>query len=201
MGASHSFLEDPADTREAIMQATYTALCEHGYAGLTIARIAEDFEKSKSLLYHHYDSKDDLLLDFLSFMLEEFEQTVPAEESESATERLARVFDHSLDDVPEEGSLEFLRAVVELRAQAAHDERFRDHFTDNDRVVHDRLVNIIEAGIEAGEFREVDPEQVAAMLLATLSGAMNQRATSEIDREAAIRRELDRYLTDLLAAD
>ena len=39
------------DTQTAIMDATYRALCEHGYSNLTIDKIDAEFEKSKSLLY------------------------------------------------------------------------------------------------------------------------------------------------------
>ena len=198
MVASHSFLENPEGTQEAIMKATYEALCKHGYAGLTIARIADDFAKSKSLLYHHYDSKDELLLDFLSAMLEEFERTVPETETKSADERLQTVFEHSLGSTPDDESLGFMRAMVELRAQAAHDERFRDHFTASDQVVQDKLVDIIEDGIEEGVFNAVDSEQVASFLLATLSGGMNQQVTTNTGQEAAIQAELDRYVDSLL---
>ncbi|MFW5900787.1 MAG: TetR/AcrR family transcriptional regulator [Halodesulfurarchaeum sp.] len=198
MAASHSFLEDPDGTQEAIMKATYEALCEHGYAGLTIARIAEDFEKSKSLLYHHYDSKDELLLDFLSYMLEEFERTVPEMETKPAAKRLNTVIEHALESTPDDGSLGFIRAMVELRAQAAHDARFRDHFTASDQVVQDKLVDIIEDGIEEGEFKAVDSEQVASLLLATLSGGMTQRVTANSGRVKAIQAELDRYIDTLL---
>lgn len=201
MGASFSFLEDPADTREAIMKATYLALCEHGYAGLTIARIAEDFEKSKSLLYHHYESKDELLLDFVSFMIEGFERSVPAPETDAAADRLQRVFEHALGAMAADDSRDFLQALVELRAQAAHDARFREQFTDNDQLVHDRFVEIIESGIESGEFRAVDSDRVASLLLATLSGGINQQATSDIDQTEAIREELDRYMTEVLKAE
>ena len=37
-------------TRAAIMEATFEALSKHGYADLTIQTIADEFEKSKSLL-------------------------------------------------------------------------------------------------------------------------------------------------------
>ncbi|MEF8772283.1 TetR/AcrR family transcriptional regulator [Halodesulfurarchaeum sp.] len=201
MVLSNSFLDDPEDTREAIMKATYEALCEHGYAGLTIARIADDFEKSKSLLYHHYDSKDELLLDFLSYMLEEFERTVPGTATKPADERLQTVFDHSLSSTPGDESLDFMRAMVELRAQAAHDDRFRDHFTDNDQVVHDKLVEILADGIEEGVFRDVDEDQVASFLLATLSGGMNQRVTSKIGQERRVMAELDRYVDAVLLTE
>lgn len=198
MVVSNSFLDEPEDTREAIMKATYEALCEHGYAGLTIARIAEDFEKSKSLLYHHYDSKDELLLDFLSYMLEEFERTVPESETKPADERLETVFDHSLSSTPADEFQDFMHAMVELRAQAAHDDRFRDHFTDNDQVVHDKLTGIIEDGIEEGVFRDVDADRVASFLLATLSGGMNQRVTSKIGQAKQVHDEFETYVSEVL---
>ncbi|MEF8774483.1 MAG: helix-turn-helix domain-containing protein, partial [Halobacteriales archaeon] len=56
------FDADAEDTDEALMAATYRALCEHGYADLTIQQIGAEFEKSTSLLYHHYDGKDELLV-------------------------------------------------------------------------------------------------------------------------------------------
>jgi AcrR family transcriptional regulator len=201
MAEDPSFLEDPEDTREAIMTATYRALCEHGYAGLTIARIAEDFEKSKSLLYHHYDSKDELLLDFLSFMLEEFQRAVPDEASKPPGDRLEEMIDHALAPEEWDEGLKFTRAMTELRAQAAHDERFRAHFTDHDRVFREALVETIEDGIADGTYREVDADRVASFLLATLAGGMNQLATADTDSAAAIRAELDRYLSVALRAE
>lgn len=42
----------PPETHERLMQATYAALCEHGYADLTLRKIAAEFEKSRGLLYY-----------------------------------------------------------------------------------------------------------------------------------------------------
>ncbi len=198
---SPSFLDEPEDTREAIMKATYQALCEHGYAGLTIARIAEDFEKSKSLLYHHYDSKDELLLDFLSFMLEKFERSVPEGKSKPPEKRLETVFERALAPEDWDEGLKFTRAMTELRAQAAHDERFREHFIDHDRVFRQALVETIEEGIEDGVFREVDAEQIGSFIFVTLSGGMNQMATAKTGHEAAILDELERYVSTVLRND
>ena len=195
------FPEDPEATREAIMKATYRALCEHGYAGLTISRIAEDFEKSKSLLYHHYDSKDELLLDFLSFMLEQFERAVPKERENSADERLEAVFEASLAPKDDEKRLQFMQAMTELRAQAAHDERFRAHFTDHDRVFRETIGEILEDGIEEGTFRDVATEQVASFLVAALSGGMNLMVTGEKDQEVATIAELREYVSVRLEAE
>lgn len=201
MAETLSFLEEPADTREAIMKATYVALCEYGYAGLTIARIADEFEKSKSLLYHHYDSKDELLLDFLSFMLEEFQQAFPESGSESPEARLETIIEGALEPETWDEGRKFTRAMTELRAQAAHDERFREHFTDHDRVFRETIVETIEAGIETGAFRDVDAERVASFVVATLAGGMNQLSTTNAEQAQSIREALDRYVSTVLRAD
>lgn len=183
------------------MKATYEALCEYGYAGLTIARIADDFEKSKSLLYHHYDSKDELLLDFLSFMLEQFERAVPKGKSKPPEERVDTILETALALGDSQDGLEFVRTMTELRAQAAHDQRFRDHFTEHDRVFREALVEAIQDGIETGVFREVDAEQVAAFMFATLTGELNQIATTESTQKQAVRTEFVRYVTTMLKTD
>ncbi|ELZ53713.1 MULTISPECIES: TetR/AcrR family transcriptional regulator [Halorubrum] len=67
---------EPSDTRQAILGAAFRALCEHGYANVTIKRIGDEFDKSQSLVYHHYDGKDDLLLDLLEYLLDQFEASI-----------------------------------------------------------------------------------------------------------------------------
>lgn len=187
--------DDPNGTREEIMEATYEALCQHGYADLTIQRIGDEFPKSKSLLYHHYDSKDALLLDFLAYMLEHFETSVPRQDHPDAAAHLQAVFDHVLPDELDEGPREFTSAMVELRAQAAHDPEYREHFTRSTRFFHDRFATIVESGIDQGVFRDVDPDRVAALLLATIDGARFQRVTIEGDDDiAAVREELRVYV-------
>jgi len=54
------------------MGATYRALCEHGYAALTMRDIAEESDRSKAALHYHYDDKEGLLLAFLDHLYEEF---------------------------------------------------------------------------------------------------------------------------------
>lgn len=198
MSTSESFLESPQNTREEIMRATYLALCENGYADLTIQRISDEFPKSKSLIYHHYDGKDELLLDFLQFMVDRFEETVPFENSDGADAHLRSVLDHVLVTPLPEKRREFAKAMVELRAQAAHDEQYRDHFTRNDRFFRNRIASIIESGIEEGVFREVDPEETAAFLVTVINGSMTERVTSNQDSTGTVRDQVEAYVTSVL---
>jgi AcrR family transcriptional regulator len=178
---------EPSDTREAILGAAFRALCEHGYASVTIQRIGDEFDKSPSLVYHHYDGKDELLLDLLGFLLDEFEASVadgsaagPSEDSaatagddapemapEEAFDRSAReqldgyltaaVDPASLDD-PYAPDERFVTVMTELRSQAASDEAFRDHFDRSDRVFGEYLERLVrEAAAEARDDASATP--------------------------------------------
>jgi AcrR family transcriptional regulator len=200
MADSEPFLESPDGTREEIMRATYLALCEHGYADLTVERIGDHFPKSKSLIYHHYDGKDDLLLSFLSFLLERFEADVPFEDDEGPEAHLDALLDHMLAAPLPDRRREFMRAMVELRAQAAHDERYRDYFTRHDAVFAERIAAVVEAGVEAGAFAPVDPDAVADFLLAAVVGGMHQRVTSDRWNAEEVREAVDEYVETVLEA-
>lgn len=195
------FLTEPDDTRGEIMGATYRALCRHGYSGITVQRIAEEFEKSKSLLYHHYDDKDELLLAFLAHMLEEFEGAVPECDAEGPAEQFDAMLDQLLAESGPPEAEQFIAAMVELRAQAAHDERYREQFNQHDRALHDRLVAVTEAGIEAGCFRDVDADRVATFLLTVIVGAMTRRATGGAAPGATVREEVESYVDRRLRAE
>lgn len=195
------FEGEPASTREAIMQATYDALAKHGYADLTIQRIGDEFAKSKSLLYHHYDSKDDLLVDFLGFMLEQMTEDVPFEEQPDAHQQLLCAYDHVFEDLLSDERVAFIRALVELRAQGAHDGTFREQFTANETFLRSRMVEIVEQGIAEGTFREVDAGRIADMLLTIVDGAFVRQTTVEGADLDAVHEEVNEYIRLRLLPD
>lgn len=170
--------ESPDGTREEILAATYRALCEHGYSELTVQRIGDEFERSTSLLYYHYENKDDLVLETLEFLLEAFESKFTTEEITAPRDQLETFFEELLDTSREEAHLE---ALLELRARATREERYRKHFERSDRFFETYLSELIEAGIEAGEFRDVDPDAVATTLVTFLNGIVLHRSIESSD--------------------
>jgi AcrR family transcriptional regulator len=194
MGFAETFADAPGGTRSEIMRATYVALTKHGYADLTIQCIADEFDKSKSLLYHHYDGKDAILLDFMRFLTDRFEAEMDAEGDADPRRRLDDFFDRVIPPTTDEGRAAFDRVLVELRAAAAHNPAFRATFTETDHVLRDRLADIVRAGMRSGDFRDGDPVRIAEFLLATMLGTLTGRATSDDGWEANIRRELDAHV-------
>lgn len=86
-----------SDTEAEFAAATYRALCKHGHANLTILGINGEYSKSPSLIYHHSDSKDELVATSLDVLLEyvetTFEEHMQARNSGDAGSRLERALD------------------------------------------------------------------------------------------------------------
>ena len=194
MGLPELFVDAPQETRTDIMRATYVALTKHGYADLTIQRIADEFAKSKSLLYHHYDGKDAILVDFMGFLTDRLVAEIDATSDAHPRQRLDELFDRLIPVAAAEERCEFDRVYVELRAVAAHDAAFRAKFTETDHAVRDRLADIIRDGIETGTFRDCNPVRIAEFLLATTLGTLMGRATSDDQWLENIRTELDAHI-------
>ncbi|MBX0323809.1 TetR/AcrR family transcriptional regulator [Halomicroarcula sp. F13] len=200
------FAGEPEDSHEAIMRATFCALQEHGYAGLSIQRIADEADLSKSTFYHHFDGKEDLLLSFLEFTLEEFDRVFKLESSGDPAKDLRTFFGLLLGDFPTAGGMpeqeDILATYVELRAQAVRNPDFRAKFTETDREFTARIAALVEEGIEDGVFRDVDPERTAQFLLTTLEGITLQNATRDDNPLPELRTAIESYMeSELLVAD
>ncbi len=206
------------ETREAIMDATHRALCKHGYANLTIQNIADEFDMTAAVLHYHYNTKDELLGAFLERVLDRYASTIDIQDIENPRDRLELMIDALLVvlldlDEPAGGgdegimSLEqgeaFSMALLEMRAQAGRDEEFREQFTENYDYAKDIMVAIIEEGIETGEFRSVDAEQVATLLLSAMLGGRAYHISLTHEEVAPTTRNalVDLILDDLLLPD
>lgn len=196
------------DTQSAeILDAVYRALCANGYADLTMQDIADECEKSTSLLHYHYDTKEDLLVAFLDDMLTEYEQRLAAERDRPPVERLLLFLARFVFD-PDAGQRHsFHRALLEMRSQGPFNERIRAQLDRSDEILRGTVGAILEDGIEAGEFEPVDVDRTAMLLVGALDGARTRQITlGESDREDAYTRTvveelLSQVIDPLLAAD
>jgi len=178
---------------DEILEATYRALCEHGFADLTVQDIADHSEKSKATIHYHYDSKHDLFTAFLDFLYEDYVDHLDAVDGETHREHLLALVECSLaegEDVPD---IDFRTAMLEIKAQAPYEEAFRDRLAKFDRYLADRIREVVEAGVESGEFRDVDPETTAEFVVTTIKGALTRRVSVDHPLEG-IRETLADYV-------
>jgi len=186
--ASDSPEKDWSTAEEEIMEATYRALLNHGYADLSISRIADELDKSKAAIYYHYDTKDDLLVAFLEFAVDRFEETIDTETGNEPAADLEHVIEKLLPLHPDEEQRQLQAVLVGLRSQAVTNGVFREQFTQIDERLAATIRGIVDHGIEEDTFRDVDPSRVAEHILATVNGAMYGRVTTDRKSAAAAAR-------------
>src|SRR5699024_5616693 len=87
-----------------------------------------------------------------------------------------------------------ISAFVESRAQAIHNESFREQFCKEDAVLKGRLTRIIQRGIDVGVFRDVDPSSVAEFILTVLEGTLFRHSLKNDDSSQSVYNELDEYV-------
>lgn len=188
------------DTPEAIMDATDSALCEHGYADLTMQDIADASDKSTAALHYHFDTKEELLLAFLDHLYEEFTDEYATTEGENAVERLVGFVDDVLCRGDIEGDEAFQTALLEIKAQAPYADPYREKLAQFDAFVRDRVEEIVADGVAEGTVRaDVDPADTAAFI-ATLIDGVNTRRVTIGETDGGTRRTFLAYVRDHLVA-
>jgi AcrR family transcriptional regulator len=191
------------EPREAVIRATYRALCAHGYANLTMQDIADETDLSKATLHYHYDTKRDLLIAFLDALTSWYEGRLETLAGDDAAERLASLFDECLSPDDSDSDTDypaFHTALLEIKAQAPYDEAYRERLAAADEVLLTRVRGIVADGVDAGTFREVDPDATAALVADVLAGGhtRNVAVGRDLDETRAV---LDGYVArHLLAA-
>ena len=188
------------DVRESIMTATYEALCEHGYTDLTAQDIADRTDRSKSALFYHYDSTEELTADFLEYLLEWLDDRVDETSALPPAQRLVRIVDWFLYGENADDRQSFHTAMLELRAQAPYNDRYREKLRKSDDRIRSTFQRILEDGIDEGQFVDHDTERTAGVLIAAIDGARIRHLTLDHDRypddvRAGI---VDRILEDLV---
>jgi AcrR family transcriptional regulator len=151
-------------TRAAILDRAVQLASAMGLEGLTIGRLADESRLSKSGLFAHFGSKEDLQVRTLERAADRFVEVVvkPALAARRGEPRVRQLFERWLRwpiDVPQPGGCIFVAASAEL------DDRpgpARDRLAQLQREWLDVLARSVRAARDEGHFRaEVDPEQFA----------------------------------------
>jgi AcrR family transcriptional regulator len=173
------------ESKKEIMEATNTALRKYGYSEISIQKIADEFPKSKSLLYHHYDSKDDILLDLIDQTLEEFTENCIEIEKNSPEKQLR---EKAFIGFNQENDI--AKAMMEIRTQGIRDKRYRDRFKKFSKTYRHTLEKLIKR--TDMEESEVKPEKAAIFIDSVNREAMFAQATEE--EIASLEKELEIYI-------
>ncbi|MWG34229.1 TetR/AcrR family transcriptional regulator [Halomarina oriensis] len=189
-------------TKQRIIEAAFDALATHGYADLSIKAIGEELGQSPSLIYYHFEDKDDLILALLDFHIEGFtEQYIEGSTADPET-KLRQLVEKFLPEEVSADELELLSVYAELRAQAARNDEYREKVTWIDDLLVETVATFIDEGIESGQFQVVESDVVAEHIVALLLHGQYARATTDREDTVPVLRTVvdDLISRDLLGA-
>lgn len=142
-------------TRAAILDDAVQVASRIGFSGLSIGRLADHAEMSKSGLFAHFRSKEQLQLQTLEHARERFIDVVvrPALATTRGERRLRVLLDgwHAWDDAALDGGCIFVAAASELDDQPGP---LRDALVRSERDWLELLATVAGTAVAEGEFRE-----------------------------------------------
>jgi AcrR family transcriptional regulator len=191
------------ETRERILAQALAMASRDGLEGLSIGNLAEALGMSKSGLFAHFGSKEDLQIEVLRAAARRFEDSVvrPSFRAPRGTPRIRQLFENWLrwansPDVA--GGCLFVTAAVELDDRPG---RPRDFLVETEKQLQDALTRAAMLAVEVGHFRKaLDCRQFAFEIHGLLLGYHHaKRLLREPRAEAAARTGFDRLLADAAA--
>ena len=191
-----------ADTREQILLRAAYLFNVKGYSGVALSDVMEVTGLQKGGIYNHFESKEQLAVEAFEYAVsligERLRQALTGKTG--ARERLRAFlifFEDYSRNPPVPGGCPIMNTAIE------HDDG-NPELRKRSRAAMERwrrfLLRTVEHGIESGELRrDIDPEQVATILIATIEGSIMMsklyRDHAHIDRALA---HLKHYVEEAL---
>jgi AcrR family transcriptional regulator len=201
--ADHKGPHKGQQTRAAILDAALGLASHMGLEGLSIGALAEVTQMSKSGVFAHFGSREELQISVIREYHARFEADVffPAMQEARGLRRLRALFERWVRQV----SVELDSGCIYISGAVEFDDRpgpVRDALASMVRAWHAALERAISLAIETGELRtDADPTQmlfeVHGLILALHHDARFLRIPGALDRaRAGFERTLSHYAND-----
>ena len=186
-----------AATRESVVGHALSIALTDGFEGLTIGNIAQAVGMSKSGVFAHFGSREDLQLAVLDAAAQRFTDNVfmPAMREKRGLPRLRAIMRHWVIWMRNEGC-PMVAAAVE------YDDRpgaIRDRVVEYQTRLRRELARAVQMAIDTGELKsDCDPEQLAFEIFAVElalhhDSRLFKRSDSMTRAERSMQRLLDSY--------
>ena len=173
--------------REEIIEAFLKVLSEKGFENATVREIAQAAGCTHRMLHHYFTTKEALVIaaveDFVASYAPGLEQELSRHGS--PTEKMQSFFDWFMD--PESFDIAQIRGWVQTWALSDNHPAILEAVRSWYARIRGIIVEIVREGIKQGEFRKVDPNIVAELILESSEGAA---ALAMMDRDASTRKSV-----------
>lgn len=155
-------------TRERIVESAVRLFAQHGFTATSVQDIVVDAGVTKGAFYHHFDSKDGVLLHIYAATESDFftRASAAAGDASSATEAITAIITETVVTVQRYRPYAAIW-LGELRIQQNADlaEESRAQALSYSEQAIQLVVDYLEKGITAGEFHGVDDVRAVALTL------------------------------------
>jgi AcrR family transcriptional regulator len=175
-------------TRAAILDVALELASRNGLEGLTIGLLADRMNMSKSGVFAHFGSREDLQMEVLKLYHHRFEQEVffPSVKEPRGLPRLESMFARWLKRV----SVEIASGCIYISGAVEYDDRpgpIRDALVAMVRAWQGALLRAVQQSIDCGDLQSgVDPQQLVyemyGLILALHHDARFLRIPGAVDR-------------------
>ena len=150
--------------RQQIIDAAFELFAEIGYQKTSVSAIAKNAGVSKGLIYHYFDSKEDVLIGIFDMLTELGDQIIDAGADKSPKEHLKEVLDQVFLFIEQQTGLAKLMVSLSLQPDAL--ATLKDHVAHGNRHQIEKSAQIFE------DLEYEHPETEAFLLGATLDGIL-----------------------------
>ena len=178
-------------TRAAILDVALELASRNGLEGLTIGLLADRMSMSKSGVFAHFGSREDLQLEVVKLYHHRFEQEVffPSIKEPRGLPRLVAMFSRWIKRV----SVEIASGCIYISGAVEYDDRpgpIRDELVSMVMAWQNALLRCVKQAIEVGHLRaDTDAEQLVyemyGLILALHHDARFLRAPGAVERAKA----------------
>jgi AcrR family transcriptional regulator len=189
----------PDERAAEILAAARTCFLEKGYFATKMDAIARESGLSKGGIYFHFSSKREI---FRALVQQEYDVTMSfidsvVEHETDITVKLIELAEHFMKLFASSDRPRFMVIIGEM---ALRDEEIADMLRDLQLNYFERISQILDAGIQAGQLREVDVRSCSIVLKALIDGVQANFAVGvDLDLEAVVAAGLDLLTQGLVA--
>ena len=160
------------NTRERILETATDLFAEKGYAGTYVREIVEKAGVSKPALYYYFKSKEGLFYAILEWATDAQREILNEvfEASGTVLDRLIFLYRRTYEGIQEYQSLyKMLHSLIYGPPQGAPEYDYYKYQAD----MFDAVKRIYKEGLNAGEIKKADADEVAFLVLGLLDFSLN----------------------------
>lgn len=157
-----------------LVRSAYKVMGEKGLSRLSLQDVADEAGVSKAILPYYFDSKENLILLTMRWVLARVAQRIreAIEEVETAEEKVSAMVDAIF--VSPESNRRFYLVFFGFLVHAARNDKFADVSATFHEICNGLYAEVVRLGQEEGVFGKTDAREAAAVVRALVDGLFTQ---------------------------